>query len=111
MAGELKLLVSQSKYEGRITMLEGYLADLKAIAADYESLKSRATNVLGSDDDNLAQMQSVVEQNIQRVNNAIQATQASINAVKTTMSTMANVSSNVSSIIQEASQIAGQMYN
>jgi prophage DNA circulation protein len=109
MAEELQLLVSSSKYENRITMLEGYLSDLRGLKDEYEELKSDASSVM--EGDQLPDLQQSVEDNIKRVEKAIESTQASIDTLKETLSNMENVGANITGIIQDATDMANSLFS
>lgn len=108
MAAELELYVSSSKYEARITMLEGYVSDLQALVLEYESLKNSVTDFI--DGDQVEIMKTDVDRNIKRINTAIEAAQASIAAVRHTMTTMDNAGQNLTTLIQDSIEIANTLF-
>jgi len=104
----LELRVSSEKYLNQIAMLEGQLALLKNLEAEYQDLQAQVPSFAGTSDA-VGQLQQNVQVNIQRVDNAIESCNAAIRTLQANVSTMENVGQNISSIIEDSISIAGAL--
>lgn len=100
MAQDLELKVDLSKYEARISMLQGYVTKLETLVEEYESLKNRVDTFLDASDDHIALMKRNVDERIVRVRKAIAAANANIKTLQHTVNNMDNLGSNITAILE-----------
>jgi chromosome segregation ATPase len=101
----LEIRISSQKYLSRISMLEGQLALLKNLEAEYNSLQSQVPSFMG-ESDAVADMRQNVVENVARVEKAIEACNAAIKTLQANVTSMENAGQNVESIIQDSINIA-----
>lgn len=101
----LELKISSQKYLGRLSVLESQMTMLRQLETEYQDLKGQVNSFAG-ESDQIAALQTNVDTNIQRVNNAIDATEAAIRTLQANVQSMESASSNISSMIQDSINIA-----
>ena len=106
MAQDLELKVDLSKYEARISMLQGKVDQLEALLEEYNGLKNRITEFMDANDDNIGLMQQNVEKRMDRVRKAIAATEENIRTLQDTLSNMNELGSNVSTLLEKGLEAA-----
>ena len=67
MADELRLRVSQSDYQQKLSVLDSKFAELESIYKEYAQLKMDAHKVLGDGDSNLNTLMDTVQKNMDAV--------------------------------------------
>ena len=105
MATDLELFVNPEAYASRISMLEGYVVSLQSIKEEYVVLSNDASTVFGTDDENLARAQKIVNDAAQVVQQKIEATQASIDTLQKTMESMNAASESVGNILTNTGEL------
>lgn len=100
-AQELELKVDSAKYQARITQLEGYVRELEILIDEYNTMKDRVKEFIDADSDGYEEMRQNVEVRINRVRNAITATNSQIQVLKDTLSNMNELGTNIGTILQK----------
>lgn len=67
MADELRLRVSQSDYQQKLSVLDTKIGELETIYTEYAQLKMDAHKVLGDGDSNLNTLMETVQKNMDAV--------------------------------------------
>lgn len=98
---DFEIRVDTSKYENRITMLQGHVASLNSLMEDYENIKQRLRKAMGTSD---AAENAIakVDDAKSRVQKAIDATQANITTLRNQISKFADSSVKIDEVIDAA---------
>lgn len=110
MANDFELLVSREKFDNRVSTLQNYLTQLKGYASRYEDLKNSTHRVFGGDSEKVNEARNVVQSQLNKVNNAITATEEAIKVLSETSSKFDETSANVGQALQDAVAIAADLF-
>lgn len=109
-AQELEIFVQKEKYQNQINLLETKITQLQAKADEMEQLKREASTVFGDSDDNLAKAQENVEGRIRLINQAINASRASVETLQKMLQSTEDISVNVNKLLEEAMEAAAKLF-
>lgn len=108
---EIRLKVSKSAYEEKISRLENYLARLDNTISSYENKKTMLDSFMDGTDDNYEATRQMIEDNIQRVRKAREMCDASIAMLRQTLQEMADFGDKLKANISEAADLAKNTAN
>lgn len=107
-AEDLVLKVDVTAYNTTLTTLEGYVTQLKNLAGQYESKRSEIATIWT--EDNAEQYTQAIDENIRKVNTAIQAVQEQIAQIKNLLEKKEYTSGVISSAVTAAIQVAKELF-
>lgn len=108
-AEDLILKVDASAFDARVTLLEGYVSNLRNIAQRYEAKKSEVDQFYS--DENTEAYKAAVQANIDKVNQAIANTQEQIKVIKNLIEKRQYITQQVSSSVTEAKNLADSVFD
>lgn len=111
MANDFELLVSKEKFDNRVETLQNNLTLLQNYADRYSDLKAEANRVFGEDEENLEKAKRLVEENLKRVYNAINATEEAIRTLNATSAKFEETTQNVGNALEDAIGLAENLFN
>ena len=82
MAGTFQLNIDPSAYQTQIDQLNTRINNLRNLASQYASMKQQAETAWGSEDPNLAKAQQVCDTAVRVINQKIEGSQQSLDAIQ-----------------------------
>ena len=107
-AEDLILKVDSSAFDARVSMLEGYVSNLRNIAQQYESKKAEVDSFYS--DSETEQYKAAIQKNIDQVNKAITNTEEQIKVIKDLIEKKQFVTQEIGETFQGAIQKADKLF-
>ena len=99
---ELRLKVSKSAYEDKITKLDNYLGRLDTAMQTYERKKIELDQFMDGSDDNYETVKANIDANIATVKKAKEMTEASMKMLRDTLKEMEDFGTNIGKLATDA---------
>lgn len=106
---DLTLNVSKQKYEARITTLEGYVSSLNDLLSQYQAKKNEVDSIW--QDSEADSYKQTVQANIDKVQQAIDAANANITELRQVVNNMTATNTAVQGLVDEALNIAENLFS
>ena len=107
-ASDLILNVSTDKYSARISMLGGYVQSLQNIVQQYETQRGKVDSIWT--DAEADEYKNAVDQNIAKVNQAIEAANSNIQQLQNLLQNMEATRTGISSTVEESIKLAQNLF-
>lgn len=105
---DLELNVSTTKYNARISTLEGYVSSLNNLLSEYQA-KRNQVNVLWESDE-AEEYKKAVDDNMRNVQMAIDTAQSNIRELQKVVEGMNTSNTAVQTIVEEAADMAKKLF-
>jgi len=109
-AEDLILKVDASAFDARVSMLEGYVSNLRNIAQQYETKKAEVDSFY-SDPSVTEEYKAAIQANIDQVNKAIINTEEQIKVIKDLIEKKQYITQEVSGKVAEAKNEADKLFS
>ena len=107
-AQDLELRIDTNDYSQRITTIEGYISRLQTIYDQYSAKKSEIDSIWK--DDEAEEYKKTVQDNMDKVQTAMDAAREQIDTLQKTIEAKEATKANVSSIVNDAADIARNVF-
>ena len=107
-AQDLELRIDTNDYSQRIGTIEGYIQKLQTIYDQYSAKKSEIDSI--RKDDEAEEYKNTVENNMQKVQTAIDAAREQIETLQKTIAAKESTKANVQNIVNDAAAIAKNVF-
>ena len=107
-AQDLELRIDTNDYSQRIGTIEGYIQKLQTIYDQYSAKKSEIDTIWK--DDEAEQYKNTVQNNMDKVQTAMDAAREQIDTLQKTIEAKEATKANVSSIVNDAADIARNVF-
>lgn len=107
-ASDLIINVSNDKYAARISMLQGYVQSLQGIVDQYTQQRSKVDSIW--QDAQADEYKNAIDQNIAKVNQAIEAANTNIQQLQTLVQNMDTTRSAIGSVVEESLNLAQNLF-
>lgn len=105
---DLELNVSTTKYNARISTLEGHVSALNSLLSEYQA-KRNQVNALW-DADEAEQYKNAIDEDMNKVQMAIDAAQSNIRELQKVVENMNTANTAVQTIVDEATDMAKKLF-
>lgn len=105
---DIRLKISTQKYEDRISTLEGYVRQLETQKGNYEEKMREIPSIWN--DNEADEYYNVINTNIKKVQNAIDAANSNIEQLRNIITNMDTTSSSVSDIVTDITNTATNLF-
>ena len=107
-AEDLILKVDPSAFDSRVSMLEGYVSNLRNIAQQYEAKKAEVDSFYS--DSETESYKAAIQKNIDQVNKAITNTEEQIKVIKNLLEKKQYITQEISGRVSEAQNQADKLF-
>lgn len=103
---EVRLKVSKSSYEAKISKLQSLIQRLDSTMTDYQTRKTELDKFMDGSDDNYEKIKAQIDENIKSVRVAKNNAEASMKMLQETLKQMDEFGGKVGNLVQTATETA-----